>query len=159
MISRRCGAFLLIAGVVLVHRAAQAQTVEHPARYCRHVVVDDTLRPIPASLAPAAARLFGVRAAGSVVRSTTVFRCLGGAVLVCTTGADLPCGKANTGRDLPVAGQYCRENPDASFIPMFVTGHNTIYRWRCEGTEASADGPVERLDARGFIGRFWKPVG
>jgi hypothetical protein len=157
---RRFGVLLLIAGVALVHRAAQAQNAEHPADYCRSVVVDDTLRPIPASLVPAARRLFGLKVPpAEAVRRTTMFRCMGGAVLVCNTGANLPCGKANTDRDLPAAGQYCRERPGSPFIPMFVTGHDTIYRWRCEGTEAAAEGPVERVDERGFIRRFWKPVG
>ncbi len=94
----------------------------------------------------------------SAVQRTTVFLCEGGAALVCNFGANLPCGKADTERGLPAAGQYCREHPDSPFIPMFVTGHDTVYRWRCRGTAAAAQGPVARLDDRGFIERLWKPV-
>ncbi|MBV9749227.1 MAG: hypothetical protein JO157_10460 [Acetobacteraceae bacterium] len=159
MISRHYAALLLIVGAVLAHRAARAQDAAQPTSFCGSVGVDDTLRPIPASLVPAAARLFSLRAPASYVQRTTVFRCMDGTVLVCNTGANLPCEKANTNRDLPGAIQYCSEHPDSSFIPMFVTGHNTIYRWRCEGTTADAGEPVERVDTRGFVARLWKPVG
>lgn len=151
-------AMLLLAAGMLLAPAAHA--AESPARYCERVGADDTLRPIPASLVPAAKRLFSLEAMpDAVVRRTTVFRCVQGAVLICTSGANLPCGKANTNRALASAGRYCRENPDASGVPMYVTGHDTIYAWRCRGTEAVAGEPVETLDPRGFMARLWKPAG
>ena len=57
--------------------------------------------------------------------------------MVCTVGANLPCGKANTYCD-PSAGvvQWCRDNPDASVVPAVATGHDTIYEWRCQGGRA-----------------------
>ena len=79
--------------------------------------------------------------------------------MICTVGANLPCGKPNSDRSLAAAGRYCTRNPDASVIPMVVTGHDTIYRWRCSGSEALAGEPAEALDARGFIARLWKPAG
>lgn len=144
---------VLAAGVLL---APVAHADETPQAHCRRVGVDDTLRPIPESLVPVAKRLFGLDAPDSVVQRMTVYRCMGAAVLVCTAGANLPCGKANLDRSLASASQYCRDNPDAPFIPMVVTGHDTIYRWRCRGTKQVAGEPVEPVDARGFQARLWK---
>ncbi len=63
--------------------------------------------------------------------------------MACTVGANLNCGKADTRRDLPGATAWCRENPDSDFIPMFATGHETIYDWRCTKGQA-----VRRQQAR-----------
>lgn len=153
--SQRLSLAVLAAGVLL---APAAHAGETPARYCRRVGTDDTPRPIPGSLVPATRRLFGLDAPDAVVQRTTVSRCVGGTVLVCTIGADLNCGKANTSRTLAPAGRYCRENPDAPFIPAYVTGHDTVYAWRCRGVEAVAGDPTETLDARGFVARLWRPV-
>lgn len=149
----------LVAGALLAPAAHAAETpARTPARYCRDVGTDDAPRPIPESLVPAAKRLFGLEAPDAVVRRATVFRCMSGAVLICTTGANLPCDKADTGRALAPAGRYCRENPDAAFVPAYVTGHDMVHAWRCRGTEAVAGEAVEALDARGFVARLWKPV-
>ena len=150
-----CLASMLAAGLLL---APAAQAAETPAQHCRRVGTDDATRPIPASLVPAAKRLFGLEAPDDAVRRTTVFRCMGGAVLICTVGANLNCGKANTDRALASARRYCREHGDAPFIPAFVTGHDTAYRWQCRGGEAVAGEPAEALDARGFVARLWKPA-
>ena len=145
MVSYRWSAVLLMMGLASGHQAALAQSAEEPRRYCARAGVDDTLRPLPASLVGAATRLFGLRAPASYVQRTTVFRCAGGRVEVCNLGANLPCGKANTSRALPGAIQYCREHPGSDFIPMYVTGHDTIYRWRC----ADAAGGCRRAGGAG----------
>lgn len=75
------------------------------------------------------------------MRRTIVFRCIDGAVLLGTAGASLNCGKADTNRTLTAARRYCRENPDASSIPAYVTGHDTVYAWRCRRAQASAARP------------------
>jgi hypothetical protein len=41
---------------------------------------------------------------------------------------------------------------------MYVTGHDTIYRWRCNGAQAATTGAPLDVDRRGFISRYWKPV-
>jgi len=146
----------LLAGALL-SPGTQAQA-EEPVQYCARVGVDDTLRGIPPVLVRAARRLFDLSAPDEAVERTTVYRCMGGAVLLCTTGANLPCGPADASRSLPGASRYCSENPGSPFIPAFVTGHATIYRWRCAGSEAIAVEPVEALDGQGFAKRFWKPL-
>ena len=146
---------LLLAFLALGGAAARAQT-EAPAQYCKRVGTDDTLRAVPATLAAEVRRLFSLQMPDETVVRTSQFRCMAGDVMVCTAGANLPCGKAKTSRSLPAAAQYCREHPDSEVVPMVATGHDTIYHWRCSGTSAVAGEAVEPLDARGFFVRFWR---
>jgi hypothetical protein len=146
-------AAVLLALPVMAARADPVQTL------CQGDTTDDTPRPIPDSLVPESVRLFGLEAMPEEqVRSSTLYRCDAGRVLVCNLGANLPCGKANTSRDLPAADAWCAENAGSDFIPMYVTGHDTIYRWHCNGTKAAISGEPLQVDRRGFIARLWKPV-
>jgi hypothetical protein len=146
-------AFLAVLLVVLPGMAAWGQSL------CRGGETDDTPRPIPESLVPAAVRLFGLKAMpADQVRRSTLYRCVSGRVLVCNLGANLPCDKANTSRNLPAADAWCAEHPGSDFIPMYVTRHDAVYRWRCRGAQALAIGQPLDVDRRGFISRLWKPV-
>jgi len=156
MVMRRLLLPLALFALALPPRQAAAQ--QDPRAFCARAGTDDATRPIPPSLVDAARRLFELRGGPELVRRTTVFRCAEGAVLLCNTGANLPCGKANTSRDLPGAASWCRDNPRADMIPMFATGHDTIYRWRCRNGRPVAEGPAEEVDARGFLARLWKRV-
>lgn len=79
--------------------------------------------------------------------------------MVCTAGANLPCGKANTSRT-PGAGivQWCRDNPAASFVPAVATGHDTIYEWACRSGTPQIVRQTFDVDSRGFITQVWKPL-
>jgi hypothetical protein len=147
---------LLVAALALF--GGGAASADQPAAYCKRVGTDDTLRALPQSLAPQVARLFGLHMPAASIAQTSYFRCLNGSVMACTVGANLPCGKANTSRSLPAADAYCHANPGATFVPMVVTGHDTIYQWRCVGSSAAAGGPAEQLDSRGFFVRYWQVV-
>ena len=126
---------------------------------CRESETEDTPRPIPESLVPAAVRLFQLAAMPpDQVERSTLYRCVEGQILLCNLGANLPCDKADTSRDLPAAEAWCAENPSADFIPMYVTGHDTIYRWRCQGAKAETTGEPLEIDRQGFISRYWKPA-
>jgi len=129
---------------------------EAPGRYCTRVGNDDELRPPPASLAPAIARLFKI--SGGDVAPTSFYRCAGGAVLLCNVGANLPCGRANLGKRLPAATQWCADHPDADAIPMAVTGHDTPFTWRCAGRNARPGAPVAKIDRRGFFADYWRKL-
>ena len=143
---------LLTAGVALAV-SAQAQG----AAACRPGATDDMLRPLPSSLVPQAERLFGLRdMPAEQVQRSTVVRCMDGRLPACTYGANLPCGKANTNRSLKGGDAWCRQHPESEFIPAAITGHDSIYRWSCSRGAAVATGPVEPVDARGFIARYWK---
>jgi hypothetical protein len=139
--------------------SATSALAETPAALCRRIGTDDTTRPIPEALVPAVNAAFGMRMPARVAVDTTVFRCAGGHVMVCTVGANRPCGKANTNRD-PSAGvvQWCRDNPDASMIPAVATGHDTIYEWRCQGGAPQLLRQTLHVDPRGFITEFWKTL-
>ena len=132
---------------------------ETPAAVCTRIGTDDTLRPIPESLVAAVNAAFGTAMPARIAMDTTVFRCADRHVLVCTTGANLPCGPANTSR---IAGAgaiaWCRDHPDAAFIPAFATGHDTIFAWRCRGGVAQIDRQVLDVDPRGFVRQYWKVV-
>ena len=147
---------VVLLTLLMVPPSPSAEASDSPAEYCRRMTDDDTPRPVPAPLAADARRLFGLDAPDDIVEQTTVFRCMAGQVMICTTGANLPCGKLDGGRALTSARHYCRENPDAPFIPMVVTGHDTLNSWRCRAGVPEAAGPPERLDARGFIARLWR---
>ncbi len=132
---------------------------ETPAAYCKRLGTDDVQRPIPESLVPAVNAAFGMQLPTRVAVDTTVFRCAERHVMACTTGANLPCGKANTSRT-PSAGmvQWCHDNPDATFVPAVATGHDTIYQWRCRSGTPSIARQTLHVDPRGFITEFWKAL-
>ena len=85
-------------------------------------------------------------------------RCVGDRLLACSIGANLNCGKANLERSLPAASAYCRANANTDFIPMFVTGHDTIYDWRCVNGEAVAGKALVTVDPQGFVAENWKEI-
>lgn len=144
----------MVAAVLLLPAAEQAA-----AQLCREKGTDDTLRPIPNSLVPAAKQLFGLdNMSDQQVRRSTVFRCAEGHVLICTYGANLPCGKANSDRRLPGAEAWCRDHPDARFIPRFAIPSGNIYNWRCDAAAPEVLGQIEEIDPRGFVARYWKPM-
>ena len=113
------------------------------------------VRPTPTSLQAKVAEAFGIAPEGA---HNSVLRCAGSTLMACTVGANLNCGKADTGRALPGAIAYCRDNPESDFIPMFATGHATIYDWRCAGGKAVAGKTLLSVDPQGFVAENWKPI-
>ena len=108
---------------------------------------------------PAAKRLFGFdRMPDTQIRWSTVSRCAAGHTLFCNYGANLPCGKANSARRLPGAEAWCREHPEADFVPRFIIPSGNIYSWRCSGGVPEAVSQADEIDARGFVARYWKAV-
>jgi hypothetical protein len=84
------------------------------------------------------------------------WRCMGGQVFACSLGANLPCGKANTSRaPTPEMAKYCADILDAEEIPAAVTGHDTIYTWRCTKGVPDIISQVFKVDQRGFVADFW----
>lgn len=112
--------------------------------------------PVPKDLEAAVAKTYGLPV--ELVRRGAFVRCAGGRLLACAIGANLNCGKANTRRSLSGASEYCRANPGADFIPMFATGHDTIYAWRCAGRRAVAGKALVTVDAHGYDAGNWKEI-
>ena len=88
------------------------------------------------------------------------WRCMDGKVYACYVGANLPCdSKANTSQDPTVEiSAYCEANPTADFIPASITGHDTIFNWKCQDGKAVAGDQVFHVDAQGYISEIWYPI-
>lgn len=158
MASRTCVLIACIAilpALALLPNSAAAAS-DQPPNVCKPGVTDDTARPLPASLIPEARRLFQVDMPDDLIRKTTVYRCMNGHTLLCTTGANLSCGKANLTRDPAGTATWCRDHQNADNIPMFVTGHDTIYQWRCTNATPAIVATTQPVDQRGFLSRNWK---
>ena len=95
-----------------------------------------------------------------ILAKTTTWRCMDGQVYACNFGANLPCSsKANTEKIPSTAMQdYCRENPDAEFIPMSVTGHSTIYSWHCVKDTPELLDQIAKVDAAGYLAEIWYAI-
>lgn len=85
------------------------------------------------------------------------WRCMDGKVYACTVGANLPCmSKADMSlTPTPEEADFCQANPNAEFIPAYVTGRETVYEWRCKNGAPEIVRQVFQADARGFISDFW----
>jgi hypothetical protein len=144
--------------IVLAAAPAAAQSFQDPVAYCRAVGTID--KPDARYTGP---KLPGWMAAKLHLEPSqanmTAWRCAGGTVLACLYGANIPCdAKADISR-APTAGitGYCRENPGARFVPMYVTGHETVVSWACRGSEAVVR-DIGAVDAQGYAKAFWEPV-
>ncbi len=88
------------------------------------------------------------------------WRCMGGKVYACYTGANLPCmAKADATRTPDLATlRFCTENPQAEIVPASVTGRFTIYQWRCRNGLPEAVKQALTPDANGFIAEYWHEI-
>jgi hypothetical protein len=96
-----------------------------------------------------------------MLRQTTIWRCMDRKVYACNFGANLPCdSKANTDKT-PSAGMadYCKSNPDSEVVPMSVTGHDTIYSWRCVQDTPQVLDQISQVDAAGYLSQIWYLIG
>jgi len=141
--------FAVLFAAALAARPASADG------FCQHD--DATVRPLPAALIPEAEKTFGIHTAdpGWVARSTVV-RCMGGRLWACNMGANLPCGKADTATALPAGDAWCKANPNADFIPAYITGHDSAEHWRCTHGAPAITGPPAPIDAQGYLQNYWK---
>ena len=85
------------------------------------------------------------------------WRCMGSKVYGCFIGANIPCQeKANTDKN-PTAEEidFCKAQTSADVIPAAVTGHSTVYEWRCTDGKPTIVSQVLQVDARGYPTQFW----
>jgi len=115
----------------------------------------DEVKPIPQSLAAFASKLFGGELDDAT--SETVYRCVDDQVYICNIGNGFSCDRPSAQRYNPDVVQYCRGNPNSPFVPMSVSGHITMYTWKCVGRRAVI-ASIEKLDARGFRADMWVAV-
>lgn len=147
---------LLFAPVYLlsVDAAFAASSIKE---HCSLVRNDDVVRKLPKELLNDARRVYGNgNTDDQWLMVSTVYRCMNGRVRLCNAGANIICAKPSLRRGSPEISAYCKENP-GSDVPMFVTGHDTLYGWKCVGKKPVIDFTAER-DGRGFIENVWTPV-
>lgn len=119
-------------------------------------VADARPTKVPEALVPRVARAFAID--DTAARNAAFVRCARGRLLACYVGANLNCSKADTRRTLGGATAWCRDHPGSAGIPMYATGHETVYAWSCKGDRAVAGERVMDVDADGYVARNWKPV-
>ncbi len=144
------------------------ETFTNPFQYCKAVgSVDEpgenyTGEKVPTYIAEQLKEEFGAPESAPVdvfVRGT-YWRCMDGSVYACNVGANLPCQeKADVSKE-PNEGMinYCKENPDAEFIPAFAQGRTTVYEWKCKGSEPEIVKQVIDTDAAGYQKNFWYKI-
>lgn len=131
-------------------------TIDAPdARYTGPQITDQIINGFIA-----AAGLQASSAPSEIFQKATIWRCMAGQVYACNFGANLPCSsKANTDRNPTAAMQeFCAANPGADFIPMSVTGHDTIYSFHCNQDVAEVLDQIAHVDPAGFIAEIWYPI-
>jgi hypothetical protein len=150
---------MVIAASLTVSSAAAADDLR---QHCRQVRDDDAIRKYDPRLRDDALHAYRLlfpdaRSApsDSEFETQSSFRCMDGKVMVCFSGANLVCGKMNADRKNAGADTFCRSTPNADFVPLAATGHDTIYSYRCRNGEAVVSGTTWALDKRGFATRLW----
>ncbi len=152
--------------------AAQAPTpvpFTDPFAYCASVGTVDTPdaryagTPIPDEVISGFKQAAGLQSSTEpldVLRKTTIWRCMDGKVYVCNFGANLPCdSKARVDKTpSPELIDFCQANPESDFVPMSVTGHDTIYSWRCANGSPEILSQVDQADAQGYLQRIWVAI-
>lgn len=95
-----------------------------------------------------------------IFKQGSSWRCMGGKVYACFVGANLPCdAKADTDKTpTSMEADYCKSNPNSDFIPAAVTGHNTIYAWRCNQDTPAIDKQVFHVDSQGYVQEIWYQI-
>ncbi len=142
-------AFVLAAvSIASPHRATAEPYCPNPAHA--------TPAKVPPDLVAAVATTFGIDSA--IIANGAFVRCVGTKLMACAVGANLVCDKADQRRELPGATEWCRDNPRSDSIPMFATGHATIYQWSCKRRRAVAGKVVLSVDPQGYIAENWKEV-
>ena len=100
---------------------------------------------------------FGLRLPPELGERAVIWRCDEGKVLGCFFGANVPCGQMDQRTELPDVAQWCEDHPGAG-VPQAVSGHDTIWRWSCDGSRAVRGQAAWVLDRRGFVAGLWRPL-
>jgi hypothetical protein len=155
----------LLAALGTATTALAGESFDDPFAYCTAVgtidAPDGRYRgpAVPREIARGLQQAFGVAPTEPLApfERGTSWRCMDGAVYACNVGANLPCQEKPSPDPEPTDGMrsWCKENPGAEFIPMYVTGHGSIYDWSCDGAAPKRGKRTSELDARGYIANIW----
>jgi hypothetical protein len=141
-------------------------TYTDPVTYCAAVGTIDTPdarytgEAVPDSILTGYLKAAGIENSTEpleTLRAGTSWRCMNNQVYACNVGANLPCqSKADTSTTPTQAmNDYCAANADATFLPASVTGHDSIYSWKCQGSTAVTDQQIDKADDAGFLSSIW----
>ena len=175
---KNISSLFLIIPAVLVFTAASCtagdkspeagKTFDNPFAYCKAAGTVDspgadyTGPKVPESIARGLKKAFGSPESTplDMFMNGTYWRCMDGNVYACNVGANLPCESKADVRKEPTEGmnEYCKENASSDFIPMYVTGHSTVYDWKCDGTTAVAGKQLSEVDAQGYQKNIWYEI-
>lgn len=158
-----------VGGVSVTPTASQNQTFTDPFAYCTAVGTIDspdaryTGPQITDGIIEGFKKAAGLQESTEpmdMFKKTTIWRCMDSRVYACNFGANLPCdSKANTDKTPTQEMQdYCKANPNSDFIPMSVTGHNTIYSWHCVKDTAELLDQIGKVDAAGYLAQIWYAI-
>jgi hypothetical protein len=154
---------LSVTRAITVAGTLSAPVVADPFAYCARLGTLDTplggASPVPRALLPFLRTALGLSAEAPLTSQSYFWRCMDGAVYVCAVGANLRCDvKADRAERNSGADNYCRENPNATIVPAYATGHNTIYEWSCSAGNAVPGKRTIKLDRRGYRADTWHRV-
>jgi Tol biopolymer transport system component len=146
-----------------------SQTFTDPFTYCAAVGTIDAPDVRYTGVAVPDAVINGFKKAAGLENSTepldmlqksTIWRCMESKVYACNFGANLPCSsKANTDKTPSQAmEEYCKANPGSDSIPMSVTGHDTIYSWKCTKEVPVLLAQIETVDSAGYLQQIWYAI-
>ncbi|MEQ9618502.1 MAG: hypothetical protein RIG61_04950 [Deltaproteobacteria bacterium] len=144
------------------------KTYDDPFAYCEAAGTVDSPGPeykgpaVPESIAEGLKKEFGSpeSAPTDVFKRGTYWRCMDGRVYACNVGANLPCTeKADTSKN-PNKGMtdYCKDNPNAEFIPAYASGRSTVYEWKCKGSKPEIVKKIIDADPVGYQKNIWYKI-
>jgi hypothetical protein len=154
---------ILVPDHITVAGGTGSAPIADPFAYCARLGTIDTPKggasPVPTALTPFLRTTLGLSVEAPLTPQSYYWRCMNGAVYVCAIGANRPCAsKADRSTHNTGADNYCRENPDAEFVPAYATGHNTVYEWSCSEGRAMPGKRTIEVDARGYPAEIWYRV-
>ena len=143
-------------------------TYEDPFAYCKSIGDIDTPGSdytgpkVPDSITSALRKDIGVSQdmPDDLFVDGTFWRCMDGNVYACNAGANIPCQERANMSKIPNHGMlnYCGENPDAEFIPMFASGRTTVYEWKCDNGTPEIVKQIAETDKAGYIKGIWYKI-
>ena len=144
------------------------ETYDNPFEYCKAVGTVETPGSeytgpkVPEVIAEKLKKEFGApdSAPMDAFMNGTYWRCMDGNVYACNVGANLPCQEKGDFSKEPNDGMlnYCGENPDSDFIPMYASGRATVYEWKCDNGTPEIVKQIAETDKAGYIKNIWYEI-
>jgi hypothetical protein len=137
--------------------AAQSEAFSNPSAHCRAVVNEDN-PPGWDRGTRSMARAAGITESVYAVH----WRCSNGQVLVCgvVDMHETSCSQRDR-RQQAEDPEYCRENPNAQFIPFSAGNRRSVFDWRCRGkvpVVAKRYISESELTPAGYMIAEWSPL-